>query len=491
MRAFIKNFFKIILLLICFSTILFGQKSLDKKLIEFENSNALKHAQWGVYAEYVNSGAEIISLNSEKSLAPASGLKVFTTASALNYLGENYRFETNIYYDGKITSNGILNGNIYIVGGGDPTLGSDFVKSSLPLDSLMLQWTLALKQKGIKEINGSILADNFLFDNQTVPDYWPYIDIGNYYGAGPNALTINDNLYYLFFKPSKIVGEEAKVLRTVPEIPGLIFINYVRTGSAGSGDNGYIYCAPEQFTAVLRGTIPAGVNEFSIKGSIPDPPLFTAQYFASFLRKNNIEISGNAAKLESPKSYEESKLITQTISPLLKEIIYMTNKKSFNLYTEQLLKTIALEKTGTGSTENGINVITSFLDSIGISTEALNLFDGSGLSRTDMITAKMMVKILSFISNQKYFETFYNSLPIAGDPSDISSFKRFGANTLIEKNAHIKDGFITGVRSHSGYLKNKSGELIAFSFIANNYSGRTSEINNIHKELMIMLAGLK
>lgn len=479
-------------LILIFSSLLFGQKNdLNKKLIELKNSQALKHGQWGVYAEYVDNGEKIISLDEEESLAPASGLKVFTTITALNYLGENYKFKTKLYYDGKINPDGNLDGNIYIVGCGDPTLGSDLVKTSPPLDSLMKLWTFAVMQKGIKKVNGSIIADNLLFDNQTVPDYWPYIDIGNYYGAGPNALTINNNLYYLYFKPSKNVGDEAKVLRTEPEISGLNFINYVKTGPVGSGDNGYIYDSPEKFKAVLRGTIPAGVDEFYIKGSIPDPALFAAQYFTSFLKENNIEILGEAKKLKEKKIYDDSKIITKTISPPVKNIVFIINKKSFNLYAEQLLKTAALEKTGEGSTQKGTEIISSFLDSIGISTEGLNLFDGSGLSRTNMITAKMMVKLLSFVSWQKYFTAFYNSLSVAGDPDDFGNFKNYGRNTLIEKNARIKSGLITGVRSHSGYLKNKSGRLIAFSFIANNFSGRTSEINNIHKQLMILLAGTK
>jgi D-alanyl-D-alanine carboxypeptidase/D-alanyl-D-alanine-endopeptidase (penicillin-binding protein 4) len=277
----------------------------------------------------------------------------------------------------------------------------------------------------------------------------------------------------------------------VPEIPGLHFTNYVKTGPKGSGDNGYIYCAPNQFNATLRGTVPAGVSSFSIKGSIPNPPLFAAQYFEQFLEGFKIIVTMDPRVLTEPVKYDESKLITSTISPPLKDIVYMINKKSDNLYTEQLLKTIALKEKGIGSTEEGINVIKSFLDSVGVPTDGFKLYDGCGLSRTDMITTKIMVKLLIFMTKQKTFDSFYNSLAVVGKAGDPGYFSNFGANTLLQNNARIKSGLITGVRSFSGYLKDLDGRMIAFSMIANNHSGTTKQIDDIHKQILLDLASLK
>jgi serine-type D-Ala-D-Ala carboxypeptidase/endopeptidase (penicillin-binding protein 4) len=468
-----------------------ADKSITRRLNEFKKSKDLKNAEWSVYAEYVKSGRVIVSFNSNESLAPASGLKVFTTSASLFYLGENYKFITKLYYDGSITNDSTLNGNIYIVGDGDPTLGSSNVNGSLSLDSLMITWVNDIRNVGIKKIDGKIIADNLLFDNQTVPDYWIYEDIGNYYGAGPNALTINDNLYYLFFKPGAHAGDPAQVLRMEPVIPGLNFTNYMKTGPASSGDNGYIYDSPEQFNATLRGTVPAGVPEFYIKGSIPDPPLFAAQYLTSSLEKNGIEVSWQPEKLKSKKLYNEKKLITVTISPPLKDIVFFINKRSDNLYAEQLLKTIGLKIMGESSTQKGTEAVIKFLKENDLPTDGIELFDGSGLSRTDMITSECMVKLLSFIAKQKFFENFYNSLGIAGDPNDIGYFKNYGVNTILANNARIKDGLLTNVRSHSGYLKDRAGRLIAFSMIANNFSCRTSDINKIHEKVLLLLANLK
>jgi D-alanyl-D-alanine carboxypeptidase/D-alanyl-D-alanine-endopeptidase (penicillin-binding protein 4) len=465
--------------------------NLNDLINEYKNSTTLQNGQWSVYAEYTDTANQsIISLNSDEALAPASCMKLVTTSAALFYLGEDFRYETKLYYHGKISESGTLNGNIYIVGSGDPTLGSSSVNSSLSLDDLMETWTDAISKTGIKTIHGSVIADNLLFEGVTVPDNWYWVDIGNYYGAGTSALSINNNLYYLYFKPAKKVGGKAEVLRTEPEIPGLHFINYMKTGNYGSGDKGDIYCAPGQFAATLRGTIPAGVKEFSIKGSIPDPPLLTAQYLTKKLEENKIHVSKPAAKIKSSVKYEYSKKIISTFSPVLKEIIYYINKRSDNFYAEQLLKTIACNQTGTGSFDKGYEVLKTFLLSNAIPIAGVNFFDGSGLSRSDAITTQTIAKLLTFNTKQKHFDSFYNSLGLAGDKNDEGYFTKFGTNTSIARNARLKDGYIGGVRSHSGYIKTKSGRLIAFSFIANNYNGSSKDVNNIHLRLMIELANL-
>ncbi len=471
------------------TSLLFSQSipQLQREAEREVKHKSLINGQWSGYAQFVDSKEIIFNINGNQKLAPASGLKVFTSSLALYYLGEDYRYQTSIYYDGTINGK-TLKGNLYIVGSGDPTLGSDKVTGSITLDKLMNQWVQKIKEKGIEVIEGDIIADDFLFDRVTISDYWNWVDIGNYYGAGTSALCINDNLYHLYFKPGKNTGDAAEVIRTEPHIFGLTFTNNMKTGKAGSGDNGYIFNAPNQFNAVLRGTIPAGVNEFSIKGSIPNPPLFAVQYLHNYLQKNGIMVNGKATVIKDERKYEQAKLIHTHTSPQLKDIVYIVNKRSDNLYTEQILKTTAQRKTGTGSFDEGTNLISSFLKENKIDATGIKLYDGCGLSRSNTITTKSMVELLIHNTKQKYFEAFYNSLGIAGDPKDISFFRNFGVNTAIQKNARIKSGFITGVRSHSGYVTDKKGRLIAFSFIANNHDATSREINEIHTRLMVLLA---
>lgn len=475
------------LLLILFVLISTLPAQSPKTLVhKYQKREHLKNAQWSVYAQYVENSEVIVDHNGRFSLTPASGLKLFTTATALDVLGADFKFSTRLYLDGKIEK-GVLNGNLVVIGGGDPTLGSSQIKGSLPLDSLMISWTDAVLQIGIKQIKGDIVAFTGLYDEQTVPDYWYWIDLGNYYGAGSNSLNITDNLYYVFFKPAKQVGRSAKVSRTEPDIFNLKFVNNMKTGPKGSGDKGYIYCAPKQFTATLRGTVPAGVKEFSIKGSIPNPALFAAQKLKQTLEKANIKTTGIAKVSREEFGFKEVNVFHITHSPPLKDIIYLVNKRSNNLYTEAIGKMAGLKTFKYGSNKNSVKAIAAFLERNNIVND-MDLYDVCGLSPTNTITAKMMTELLTKMSRHNAFDVFYNSLGIAGDPDDIGYFKNWGPGTLIEKNARIKSGTINRVKSHSGYVRDRKGRLIAFSMIANNYKGGAKNINNIHKKILIALA---
>ncbi|MGD9488319.1 MAG: D-alanyl-D-alanine carboxypeptidase/D-alanyl-D-alanine-endopeptidase [Calditrichaceae bacterium] len=479
-----------LILILIIPALLFAQNQLQKLIDSYQNYYSLRHAQWSIYAQYTDNSEVIIDFNGNASLAPASGLKLLTTAAALDLLGPDHRIETHLYYDGNIGPDGILTGNIYIKGGGDPALGSDRIDSSASLNNLMAEWAVAVGKKGIREIRGAIIADDLLFSGNAVPDNWTWGDIGNYYGAGTNALSIHDNLYFLYFKPGKFNGQPANTLRTEPVIPGLSFDNHMLTGRRGSGDRGYIYCAPGQYTATLRGTVPAGVSEFAIKGSIPDPALFTAQYFSDQLKKMGIAISGIPKKQNQTISYNSAKLIHKTMSSPIKEIVYYTNKRSMNLYAEQLLRLIALEKTGNSSIKQGIHSLYNFCENNKISTDGMHLYDGSGLSRENSITTESITQLLVNMTSHPYFDYFYNSLGIAGDPADPASFSSFGSNTILANNARLKSGTLARVRSLSGYVQSRTGRLIAFSIIANNYSGSLANLNQMHKNLIIELAKL-
>ncbi len=479
------NFLFAFVLLFCQ---LLNSQPILHKVKNFYKTDILKHSQWGISFKYVGSNDELFSYNPELALAPASGLKIITTATALNYLGEDFQFTTKLYYSGNISPEGILNGNVYIVGGGDPTLGSDVVKNSLSLNKLLDSLSNVIKSLGIRKIVGSVIADNLMYEGNSVPDYWQYMDLGNYYGAGAEALTIHENSYDLYFLPAKNIGDTAEIAEIVPQIPNLVFSNYMLTGPVGSGDNGYIYSAPYQFFALLRGSIPQGYNTFKIKGSIPDPALFAAQIFSKKLKDDNVDVLYEPYKLNFKREYDENKLIAVIKSPPLKDIVSLTNKKSINLYAELLLKAISFRFGGKGNTMFGTGIIKKYLDSLKISTQPLDLYDGSGLSRTNTITAKLMTDFLSAITEAPYFTSFYNSLGIAGVSDDESSYKNFGSGTILEGNARLKSGYINKVRSISGYVKGKSGKLIAFSLIANNFFGSAKQIDAIHSKIIEFIA---
>ncbi len=482
----------LIIILFSIATLISPQEndSIQKRVDELQESKLFKNSQWCLYAEYLDDSMVILDHNSHLSVAPASGLKVFTSIVALDKLGEDYRFETEIYFDGLINDT-VLNGDVYLVGGGDPSLGSDLVNGAYDMNELKKVLIETFKKYFIKKVTGSIIVDNSLYEIQPIPDNWEYIDVGNYYGASSTALSITNNLYYLYFEPGKNVGDIAKILRTEPEIPGLTFINHMKTGEEGSGDNGYIYCPPLHFEALLQGSIPKGKPQFSIKGSIPDPPLFAAQWVKQTLSENGIQVLGQAQKTQTEIDYRDSQLAAIIKSPPLKDIVYVLNKRSSNLFAEMLLKAVALKVKGEGKTGAGTTVVKEFIRNEGIDADGLRMYDGSGLSRVNSITAKMMVDLLKLVTKKEYYNSFYNSLGIFGKPDDIGFFRNVGKGTAIANNARVKSGVIQGVRSYSGYVRDKNGRTIVYSMIANNFNGSGGSVSKIHRELITDLANLK
>ncbi len=451
----------------------------------------LRFGEWGLAIMDVATGEMLVEINSDKSLEPASNLKLFTTAAGLKYLGPDFRFKTRLNDRGEIRQ-GLLRGDIVIVGGGDPTLGSNQVTGSREADDVVSTWVTAVQQAGIRQIRGDIVADISYFDPITIPDGWLWMDIGNYYGAGATALCFMDNQYYLFFQPAKNVGDPASIITTKPAVPGLSFVNCMSTGPVGSGDNGYIYGGPGEMMRLLHGTIPAGVAAFSIKGSLPDPALFCAQMLKTNLQQNGVSVSGDARVSCEPASPGEN--LTILYSPPLRDIVYWINKKSINLYTEVLLKHLGKIKYGQGSFEQGILALNYFLTEHQISLSGMHLFDGCGLSPLDVITPRQMTLLLRVMAQDSLFIDFYNSLPIVGSKEDdghLGHLAQLCRGTAAENNVRAKTGLIERVRAHSGYVHSRSGRLLCFAMIANDYSGSWRQIDRLHAKMMIAMANLE
>jgi D-alanyl-D-alanine carboxypeptidase/D-alanyl-D-alanine-endopeptidase (penicillin-binding protein 4) len=455
-----------------------------------KHSNLI-NGHWSLYVLDTETGNTIIDINGQKSLAPASNIKLITSAVALDLLGEDKQFKTQLAYTGNISDDGVLAGDLILRGEGDPTLGSPEYQDISAMDSLLNQWVHAVREQGITEISGNIIGDDSYLDYMPVPPEYYWRDMGNYYAAGTSALAINENLYTLYFKPGKRVGQPAKVIRTVPEIPGLTFINHMKTGPVGSGDKGFIYGAPWQYEHQLEGTIPAGVKEFSIKGALPDPAKFCIQIFHEKLAQAGIQITGKTITVrESQQPTATRTVFYSYLSPPLKDIIYRFNKRSVNFYGEQLIRIIGKEVKGEGSLQMGIETEEEWLDNKGIYIQGLFLHDGSGLSRANAVSTRSFAELLDVITAEKFFKALDNSLSIAGNPDDIGNMKNMCRGTLAAKNLRAKTGSITRMRAHSGYVNTRSGKLLSFSMIANEYTGKRRTIDRLHEKVMVLLAEL-
>jgi D-alanyl-D-alanine carboxypeptidase/D-alanyl-D-alanine-endopeptidase (penicillin-binding protein 4) len=466
----------------------FAQGALTE-LKKLSETNDLKRGTISFYAYELSSSKTILNYNGNKLLIPASNQKLMTTAAALSILGGDFKFKTYLEYDGHITDKGILEGNIYIRGEGDPTFGSGRISPSEAWSEVLSKVCKILSDAGIKKINGGIIGDASWFEYNSIPDYWIWTDIGNYYGTGTYGLNVNENTYKLLLKPGKAIGDSVEILGTDPVIPNIQFLNSIKTAAEGTGDNGYIYGAPFTSLRTVSGTIPKGGN-FSIKGSMPDPAYFVASGVKEALVKNKVEIQLPASSLYTfnGKSIAERKILHTFTSSPLKDIIKETNVNSLNLYAESLLKTIGKKLYNEGTTKAGIKALQEFWNSKGLDPSAVVIFDGSGLSTFNWVCSEAFSQALLQMSKEKYYSDFYNSLPVAGVSGTL---KKVGKGTKLENNMRAKSGSMKRVLCYSGYIKNpETGKEYSFSVMVNNFECSASALlPKLEKIFLLLQAG--
>lgn len=470
--------------LLCFQKVYSQHTALKNYLEQFKNDTDLKYAGISFYAMYPKEKKVIAEYNPYLSLSPASVLKVITTSTAWGVLGGDYQFETKLEYDGEIKNN-VLEGNIYITGSGDPSLGSDRIPGNLTADKLMEKIVKTIQEKGIQKINGAVIADESYFEDDILPRNWIWEDIGNYYGSPAFGLNILENTYTLTFKTEK-QGEDAKLLDCTPKIPNIEFINQMKVGSATSGDQGYIFGSPYTYTRYLQGSLPENKGTYQIKGAIPDPSLFAAQMLHQYLNAVGIIViqKPSTTRITEVKNKPRT-LIYKHLSPSLKYLILHTHLKSINLYAEALLKTVGKKKLNIGSTEAGCKAITQYWQNKGVDMKGVFINDGSGLSRSTAVCAKKFVDILQIITTEPWFKDYYESMSISGKRGYEMNM---GPGTILEGNVHLKGGYITRVCTYVGFMHDKNGNLICFAMLCNNYTCSITQMRKKWVDVMLHLA---
>ena len=471
-----KTSFKLLLLLPLFSSAQFNNFTEKWKL-----DADFKNASLGFTVIDANTSKIISEYNSHVSLIPASTLKIITTSAALSILGPNYQFETKIAYSGNFNKEkGILNGDIHIIGSGDPTFQSEFFFN----DKLTItdKIAAAIKEKGIKEINGKIIGDAYVFERK-IPDSWIWSDISNYFGSTPCGLSFMDNKYKIYFATENI-NSEAKVISVYPDYLYSHLNIQCNVIAKGNSDEACIYGDPLSFNKIVSGTIPPNKKSFDIEGALPDPALLCAEMLFKSLKKIGVNCSENNINSNYIKPDSVLKLNTLYThhSPNLSDIIYHTNIKSNNLYCESILMAL-----GNGSALTGIKLVKEYWKKNGLNTEELYLVDGSGLSRENTLTTNFQANLLVKIYFDKNYKILLKSLPIAGKEGSMS---QIGNETFIENNMQAKTGYINRVRAYCGFLKSKSGKNLAFSLIINNYNCSAKSAKNKLEKFLIELGNL-
>ncbi|MEO6722210.1 MAG: D-alanyl-D-alanine carboxypeptidase/D-alanyl-D-alanine-endopeptidase [Ferruginibacter sp.] len=454
---------KIILtgLFACFITLAQAQglkETLTNAINNLQADDQFKHSIISMYVMETKSGKIVFDKNSETGMAPASCQKVITSVTAFDLLGKDFVFKTELVYDGEIKDK-ILNGSLYLLGSGDPTLGSWRWKQTSE-ESITNKITNAILAKDIHKITGGFFGDTQRWGSNIIPNGWVWEDIGNYYGAGSAALNWRENQYDLVLKSGAVSGAVVSIVAIKPPMQDVQLLNELRTAGKGSGDNAYIYLPPYSNKGYVRGTIPSGENNFVVSGSFPDPPKQLMNTLAKALKDKKIDCPKTTIYLASDEKQKLPSNLTTLLtmqSPTLDSINYWFLKKSINLYGEALVKTIAYKQLNIGNTDTGIAVIKDFWSKRGIEKPALNMLDGSGLAPANRVTTNALVTVMQYARNQSWFTSFYNALP------EMNGIK-------------MKDGYIGGVRSYTGYVKSKTGIEYTFSFIVNNFDGSAGAI---------------
>ncbi len=461
-----------IILIVQFS---FAQNFVQKALNTFASSSEFNNSGISFYAIDLTSGEKIAEYNSKLALPTASTAKLFSTASAIEILGPNYRPETRIYIDGKIDTDGTLNGNIWIRGGGDVSLGSAYFTEDGHEKDFLTTWSDTLQKLGIKAISGAIIADGSEFGYSGIPKGWSWNDMGNYYGAGASGISVFDNMVKFTFKTGSTAGSKTEITAMWPTVPGLVFHNYA-TSQNVSGDHCFIFGGPYSLDRFAEGSLPLNRTKFIVKGSLPDPEYQLAYEFYNQLITNGItakEGAKSARQLDliQKNRYTASYTLLYTHKgKTIQEIANLTNLKSINLFAEGLLCLVGYKMTGNGSTEEGLKQVEKYW-ATKFSFSGIFLNDGSGLSRNNGICATSFVDLLKTMAQGKNYDAFLKTLPVAGKSGTLAGLCRDqpGQGRIL-----AKSGTMDKIKSYAGYVNSKSGKKIAFAFTVTNFTSSST-----------------
>ena len=496
----IKNI-KIIAIIVFVSSLNFGQEvrldtvpkysiatvqDFSEQIEDIFNDPNFTNAIWGASIQSLVTGEYFYKKNENKLFMPASNQKLITSAAGLLLLGPMYRFKTEIFSTGKLDGS-ILNGDLIIKGYGDPTISGRFNNDDMT--KIFRDWADSLLAHGIDEIRGNILGDDNAFDDVSLGEGWAWDYESDWFAAPSGALSFNDNCIDIVVKPAS-AGEPA-VITFSPESKYAIIINKVNTVGRDSSTNVKIFRERGTNIISVYGSIREKDDSLKIFATINNPTQYFVVTLKAILEQKGITVSGFASDLDditNASTQSQAKLIFTHHSVFLKDIIKVLNKNSHNFYAEQLLKTIGFEKRGYGSSSRGIETVKATLNEIGINTDNMEIVDGSGLSRLNLISPTQISVLLNYMYKSEVFTYYYNSLPVGGVDGTLANRVR---KTRAQNNVRAKTGYINGVRSISGYIFTGDKEPVAFSIIANNFTVPVVLADNLQDLICIRIANFK
>jgi serine-type D-Ala-D-Ala carboxypeptidase/endopeptidase (penicillin-binding protein 4) len=445
-----------------------------------EQSPGLAGALTGISIRSAETGEMIYERGSQTRLRPASNLKLLTAAAALETLGEDHTFQTELYIKGVQVGH-VLQGNVYLKGKGDPTL----------LEKDFDELAASLKQRQVKFVHGDLIGDDSWYDDVRYSQDLVWGDEQEYYGAAVSALTASPNEDYdtgtiiVELAPGEKAGKRATV-KLEPETDYVKVINKTKTVSADANNKIEIERSHGTQVITVTGTIPedAGVTKEWV--SVEDPTEYALSLFEKSMKKYGIKVLGKRKKGKTPVG---AHMIATHQSMKLSQLLIPFMKLSNNSHAEVLVKEMGKEADGEGSWKDGLKVARNQLKSMGLDMQTIMMRDGSGISQVNMIPANEITKLLYAIQEKMWFPAYLNALPIAGNENRMvgGTLRKRMKGTLAAGNVRAKTGTISGTSSLSGYVTTKRGEKIIFSIILNNFVEEKG-ITAIQDKIAVMLA---
>jgi len=437
---------------------------------------------WGLLIVDAETGETLYELNADKYFVPASNMKLFTTALALAKLGPDYRFHTTLETHGTVSPDGVLSGDLFLVGRGDPNLSNRKFPYDLkeefdgPPEKALAELADALAAKGIKEISGDVVGDDSYFPREAYPNGWEIDDMVWEYGAAVSAIVVNDNTVTLTLTAGESAGAPAQAA-VAPSTPDFIVQNDVVTSAAEGKSDLTLTREPNSKIVVIRGTMPAHSTPRKLVLAIHDPAEHAAALLTRLLVERGVKVSGVSRSMHvaEPSGAAPRAVLAEHVSVPLGDSVKLVNKISQNLHTEMLLRAAARNTAVWSTPDDLMKVPADFYAAAGIAPGDVIQTDGSGLSRHDLVTPRAIVALLKYAQGQPWFAPYFASLPVAGVDGTLESLMK---NTPSTGRIHAKTGSVEHVRTRSGFADTATGRRLIFSFLSNNQGGKNHEASD-------------
>ena len=438
--------------------------------------------EWGLLIADAETGETLYELNADKYFVPASNMKLFTTALALAKLGPDYRFRTTLETRGTVSPEGVLNGDLFLVGRGDPNLSNRKFPYDLkeefdgPPEKALAELADELVARGIKEISGDVVGDDSYFPREAYPSGWEIDDMVWEYGAAVSAIVVDDNTVTLTLTPGESAGGPVQAV-VAPPTPDFIVRSDVLTSAAEVKSDLTLTREPNSKIVVIRGTMPAHSAPRKLVLAIHDPAEHAAAMLTRVLVERGLKVSGvsRSVHVAEPVGAAPRAVLAEHVSVPLGDSVKLVNKISQNLHTEMLLRAAARNTAVWNTPEDLMKFPADFYAAAGIAPGDVIQTDGSGLSRHDLVTPRAIVALLKYAQGQPWFAPYFASLPVAGVDGTLETLMK---NTASAGRMHAKTGSVEHVRTRSGFADTPGGRRLIFSFLSNNQGGKNHEASD-------------